>query len=465
MTFKNSDDLSNVISNDFVAKTMLTEYFTTNKANNAAAKYLYNEFPEYFVWDQQKKIWNPRKQGHVIGRVVVANPTEGERYYLRLLLGHVKGATCFNDLKNVNGIRVESFREAALLHGLLESDDYLEHCLYEASLYQMSYSLRRLFATILVYCNPSNPKLLWSNFENALCDDFVKIEGLSTNQIKVKALQSINSTLESMGKNLDCYGISDVANLQFNDSTSKDLQDELAIIVSKDDIYAASLLNFEQRKAYDAILEKVFGEKTGCFFIDGPGGTGKTFLYRALLATVRSRGFIALATATSGVAASLLPGGRTAHSRFKIPINIQEFTTCTVSKQSALAELLRKALLIIWDEASMARRQAIEALNKLLQDINESALPFGCKVVVFGGDFRQVLPVVPKASREETIDASLLSSTLWNSLEKIRLTQNMRAKFDNSFCDFLLRVGDSKKLVVIDDKIRIYTSYASPLCE
>ena len=106
-------------------------------------------------------------------------------------------------------------------------------------------------------------------------------------------------------------------------------------------------MNFEQRKAYDAILENVFGGKNGCFFIDGPGGTGKTFLYHALLATVRSRGFIALATATSGVAASLLPGGRTAHSRFKIPINIQESTTCTVSKQSALAELLRKALLII----------------------------------------------------------------------------------------------------------------------
>ena len=62
VTFRNSDDLSNIISNEFVAKTMLTEYFTTNKANNAATKYLYNEFPEFFVWDQQKKIWNSRKQ-------------------------------------------------------------------------------------------------------------------------------------------------------------------------------------------------------------------------------------------------------------------------------------------------------------------------------------------------------------------------------------------------------------------
>ncbi|XP_006356180.1 uncharacterized protein [Solanum tuberosum] len=61
------------------------------------------------------------------------------------------------------------------------------------------------------------------------------------------------------------------------------------------------------------------------------GGSGKTFLYRALLATVRSKGFIALATTTSGVAASILPGGRTAHSRFKIPINIDEQFSCNIS--------------------------------------------------------------------------------------------------------------------------------------
>ncbi|KAL0305019.1 UNVERIFIED_CONTAM: hypothetical protein Scaly_2999400 [Sesamum calycinum] len=59
-------------------------------------------------------------------------------------------------------------------------------------------------------------------------------------------------------------------------------------------------------------------------FIDGPGGSGKTFLYRALLADVRSKGYIALAVATSGVAAALLPGGRTAYSRFKIPIDLME---------------------------------------------------------------------------------------------------------------------------------------------
>lgn len=60
------------------------------------------------------------------------------------------------------------------------------------------------------------------------------------------------------------------------------------------------------------------------FFVDGPGGTGKTFLYSLLLAHTRKDGFVALATASSGIAALLMPGGRTAHSRFKIPIDITD---------------------------------------------------------------------------------------------------------------------------------------------
>ncbi|KAL0301968.1 UNVERIFIED_CONTAM: hypothetical protein Sradi_6473600 [Sesamum radiatum] len=139
---------------------------------------------------------------------------------------------------------------------------------------------------------------------------------------------------------------------------------------------------------------------------DGPGGSGKTFLYRALLADVRSRGYIALAVATSGVAAALLPGGRTAHSRFKIPIDIDGKTKCKISKQTTLAKLLLSAKLIIWDEISMARRQIIEALDDILQDLTDCDNPFGGKVVVFGGDYRQIAPVVVGGKKEDTIDAS-----------------------------------------------------------
>ena len=57
------------------------------------------------------------------------------------------------------------------------------------------------------------------------------------------------------------------------------------------------------------------------FFVDGLGGTGKTFLYRALIANLRSKGHIVLEPASFGLAATLLSGGQTAQSRFKIPIN------------------------------------------------------------------------------------------------------------------------------------------------
>ena len=91
-------------------------------------------------------------------------------------------------------------------------------------------------------------------------------------------------------------------------------------------------LNKEQRATYDEIMSSVDTEDGGLFFVDGPGGTGKTYLYRALLATIHSQKKIAMATATSGVAASIMSGGRTAHSRFKIPLTIDNGALCTFTK-------------------------------------------------------------------------------------------------------------------------------------
>ena len=178
---------------------MLTEFFNMNRSNDKAQKLLYKELPEHFVWNQRDKIWIPRKQCQVIGRIVTTTPIEGERYYLRLLLNHIKNPTSFEDLKTVDGVTASSFRESALLYGLLEYDNSLEQCLQEASLYQMPYTLRPLFATILVYCKPNNPKMLWNKFEIFLSEDYNKMNTVWPNII-TKTLQSINSTLELMGK-------------------------------------------------------------------------------------------------------------------------------------------------------------------------------------------------------------------------------------------------------------------------
>jgi hypothetical protein len=90
-----------------------------------------------------------------------------------------------------------------------------------------------------------------------------------------------------------------------------------------------------------------------------------------------------------------MPGGRTTHSVFKIPIKISDGSIYKFSKQSDTTDLLCRATLIIWDEVAMTKRQSIETLDRSLQDIIGCELPFGGKVMVFRGDFRQVLPAVP----------------------------------------------------------------------
>lgn len=92
-------------------------------------------------------------------------------------------------------------------------------------------------------------------------------------------------------------------------------------------------------------------EEAKLFFVEGPGGTGKTFLYNTILAKFRSEGKIAIAVATSGIAANLLVGGQTAHSIFRIPIKIYSDSTCNININSPLAELLQKTNIIFWDEA------------------------------------------------------------------------------------------------------------------
>lgn len=120
-----------------------------------------------------------------------------------------------------------------------------------------------------------------------------------------------------------------------------------------------------------------------------------------------------MATASSGVAASILTNGRTTHSRFKIPINADGKLCCNVGKRSATATLLKQAVLIIWDEASMAKKGTIEALDFLLRDLTEKDMLFGGKAVLLGGDFRQVLPVIPKGTKDDCMNASLVRSYIW----------------------------------------------------
>ena len=122
-------------------------------------------------------------------------------------------------------------------------------------------------------------------------------------------------------------------------------------------------MNTEQYAIYNTVIQAVEHNSSECFFIDRPGGTGKTFLYNTILAKVRSYGKIVLPVASSGIAALLIDGGRTAHSRFKIPIKLTETSTCNISRGSKEAHLINAADLFIWDEAPPIHKFAFEAVD------------------------------------------------------------------------------------------------------
>ncbi|ONM39160.1 hypothetical protein ZEAMMB73_Zm00001d043823 [Zea mays] len=348
------------------------------------------------------------------------------------------------DLRTVDGDTLPTFREAAQRRGLLEADDTIDECLNEAAIYQMPSALRRLFATILVYCEPNDVAELWQRHLDSMSEDYHR-STQSKIHVQQMVLIDIRNILQSMGKDIKTFPLPAIID-RYDDlhGTDREIYEE------------EKTLNEEQRSAYDKILSVVDTNNGGVFFVDGPGGTGKTYLYKALLAALRSQDKIAVATATSGVAASILPGGRTAHSRFKIPLTIDDGAVCSFTKQSGTTKLLQKTSLIIWDEASMTKRQAIEALDNSMRDImGQSRLPFGGKTVVFGGDFRQVLPVVHKGSRAQIVAASLRSSYLWESMCHLKLFQNMWAQSDPWFAEYLLRVGGGTEEANNDGDVRL----------
>jgi ATP-dependent DNA helicase PIF1 len=141
-----------------------------------------------------------------------------------------------------------------------------------------------------------------------------------------------------------------------------------------------------------------------------------------------------LSVTSSGVASLLLPGGRIAHSRFRIPCeNLDEIATCNIKRGTMLCELIQAASLIIWDEALMTHKIAFEALDRTLRDLlslslssTNNRLPFSGKVAVLGGDLGQTLPVIEGGSRSEIVDSTIVNSSLWSHVVILLLRTNMR---------------------------------------
>ncbi|KAK9049518.1 hypothetical protein SSX86_021980 [Deinandra increscens subsp. villosa] len=471
VTLRDTENIEAAVHRPGIKETVFTEWFELNRVDADARQLTYAEVPSKYVWDSILKKWKKRTCRACVGRIVYCNPAAGERYYLRLLLGVVRGPRSFEEIRTVDDHVYPTYKEACYAHGLLSDDKEWTEAIKEAKLWASGHELRTLFVTMLLFCEVSSPLRVWEESWEILSEDILRTKRklfrypqlkLDDNQKKTYCLLEIQELLRRNGKSLDDFQDLPRPDVRLVETLDNRLiREEMAHTLLPDTIIHHQLsadLNSDQRIVYDRVIQSVYKEEGGFFFVYGPGGTGKTFLYRAILGRLRSEKIIALAVASSGIASLLLPGGRTAHSRFVIPLEVAENSTCGIKQSTQLAELIQQARLIIWDEAPMTKRHAFEALDTTLRDIIGYKKPenkermFGGLTVLLGGDFRQILPVIPKGKREDVVQSCINRSPLWDSCQVYRLTQSMRVKEQTSdgaidmakerFNKWILAIGD-----------------------
>ncbi|XP_063903784.1 uncharacterized protein LOC135123221 [Zophobas morio] len=468
-------------------KTTLLAFFDLCKTDNFAKTLPYVEVPSYYVWKSTKferrkggnnvDGWPGVKKDQALGRVYTVHPNNAECYYLRLLLHQVRRPTSFSDLKTIDGVVYPTYQSSCKSLGLLEDDKQWNATMEEAALTDSPFKLRDLFSILLIFCKVTDALSIWEKYKNSLsedikrqvqseCQDSVQI----MNEVYNKCLISIEDTVLSLGGQcLEYYGLPQPVRreevIQNRDYLREISYDTLLLaqVVSNNE----SLLNTEQYQIYNQVLDSIENGTGQVFFLDAPGGTGKTFLLKLLLARVRKNGGIALAVASSGIAATLLDGGKTAHSAFKLPLNLMRVETplCNISKQSNMAQVLKETKLIVWDECTMVHKGGVEAFSKTLRDIRENGSLMGGVTVLLAGDFRQTLPVVPRGTGADEVRSCLKSSYLWPQIKKLALKTNMRVLLGGDatvgeFAQTVLQIGDGN-YPTVDGKVIIPPTLAT----
>ncbi|XP_076927145.1 uncharacterized protein LOC143590563 [Bidens hawaiensis] len=292
-------------------------------------------------------------------------------------------------------------QDACYRRGLLDDDKEYIEAIEEASHTANGYYLRNLFATMLITFSLSRPDYVWDNTWHFLVDEILYYQqkkhknpglSLSDEQLKNLALLEIEEFLVSNNSSLRRF-----SHMPFPDqeSISASLNplmiEELAYdtdALKNDFMHLYISLTSEQKGVYNEIFNSWKRKKGGVFFVYGYRGTGKTYLWKTLSASVKGN--------------------------------------------TDVSDLLKKTSLIIWEEAPMIHKHAFEGLDRTLKDVmkgdlaNTSESLFGGKVVVLGGDFRQILPVVQNGTRNECVNATISSSYIWSKFKVLKRTKNMR---------------------------------------
>lgn len=466
--------------------TELTAWFKFNQDHPEFEDVTYFEIPKYATYTSKDNVgtWNLRKKNKlnknnessrtgfdskfciyedIVSRPYSVSPKEPERFFLRAILKHQAGAKSFKHLRTIGDVTYATYREVASKLGLLEDDEIWKSTIQEAITIQTnSYKLRQLFAQILVQCCVHKPLELWNEFKAEFGDDFRRANpGLSDSFYHQQILAGIMDVLQQFNKTLSDYNLPAVEVEQLpQKSRGFDGRNE------EQTIEKFEQLTSDQKNIYKEIESRLERRRNGALakdanlvYIDAPGGTGKTYLLNTIIREMTKREFNVIAVAHTGVASVLLHNGRTAHSMFNLPLNIDddEKPYCDIRKGSDKATTIREVDMIIIDEISTVSKHHLECLERTLCDLcPEEDGYFAGKLMVFAGDFRQILPIVPFGGREKITAQIVKNTSFWQYVHRLKLTKNLRiASNQGDFEKYLLDVGEGRVPTNEDEEIEI----------
>nr|XP_015925120.2 uncharacterized protein LOC107452988 [Parasteatoda tepidariorum] len=438
----------------------LRAYFRHNtalkedEANGKAVTYhYYHEMPEHYRWIGQTSTWQKNVNAcSRIGRVHPNFVSQPELFFLRTLLFHIKKPTNFRDLYIVDGVQHATYKQACLARGLTYDDQQYVEGLRESASSKMPSVMRILFAQILILGAPENPKRLWELFKEDLAEDFIqeaRRTGGSIEEAIKRAYRIIAHKLNTEaieGRNfrywVQTHGMEDIDN--YEQDLEHDMIDVDESTAIGDRMYQQ--LNEKQREIVDTIIQALEDPTPAakCFFIDGPGGTGKTFVYSTLHRIVTGRLKKVKCMAYTGIAAILLPSGQTTHRTFGLKVPLTSDSRSSIKPGLPKANALKGAHMCLMDEAPMMSKYGLHNIDELLRAICNN-MSFGGKVMVLGGDFRQCCPVQQRANKSEILDVFIKRSHLWQHFKTYSLEKNMRADpGEEEFAKYLLKLGDGE---------------------
>ncbi|KAK3909974.1 ATP-dependent DNA helicase [Frankliniella fusca] len=255
-------------------------------------------------------------------------------------------------------------------------------------------ALEKASKLMLYMANVGAPEaILWDTHKEVLCEDLLERYAPDNAIFIDRALHRNGSSLASHG-------------LPVVEDATTELSRQFLVygVEAQQTFYDEWLprLTHEQRRVLEhgqkIVLGKLPDSDSKVVFLDGPGGYGKTALLRTIMAWLRSLRKVPICVASSGIAALNMEGGFTAHSIFRLPLDLGGGVgTWNITNNTQRAHFVRAAAVVIFDEAPMAHRHLFEMLDWSLKDLMGNDLLFGGKPFLCSGDFRQIPPVVEKA--------------------------------------------------------------------